>query len=95
MQTRKKQAASIRRSVVLPRELLDRVLSCAEPELKTNINRLVITALEEYAALRKKRKFEKAMADMARDPHIIRESQRISKEFGVAEYDGLANWSWD
>jgi hypothetical protein len=41
-------------------------------------------------AHRKAQQFETAVAEMAADPAIRRESQAITKEFLAAEGDGLA-----
>ncbi len=63
----------------------------APPELRQNLNRLVTVALQEFAARRKQRDFEEAMAQMAADPAIQTVCALISKEFAAAETDGLKN----
>jgi hypothetical protein len=80
---------SIRRSVALPKRLVDEVASVAPPELKANWNRLVIVALEEFARKRRAMEFERSMVRMAADPAIRRESQAIQREFARAEADGF------
>jgi hypothetical protein len=80
---------TVRRSVALPKRLVDEVTSVAPPELRTNLNRLVIVALEEFGRARRRRSFEQAMAQMAADPAIRRESAKIAKEFAAADADGL------
>ncbi len=82
---------TVRRSVALPRQLVKEVSSVAPPELRQNLNRLVTVALQEFAAGRKQRGFEEAMAQMAADPAIQAECALISKEFAAAETDGLKN----
>ncbi|MBI2360438.1 MAG: hypothetical protein HYV04_16305 [Deltaproteobacteria bacterium] len=82
---------TVRRSVALPRQLVDEVKAAAPPELRENLNRLVTIALQEYAAKRKERAFEEVMAQMAADSAIRAECAAISKEFAVAETDGLKN----
>ena len=60
-----KLAKRIRRSVALPREIVEEALALAPSELRNNLNRLVITALQEYVARQKALGFEEAMAQMA------------------------------
>lgn len=80
---------SIRRSVALPKRLVDEVAAVAPPELRGNWNRLVIVALEEFAGERRRQEFERAMARMAADPAIQKECAAIQREFSAAEADGL------
>jgi hypothetical protein len=80
---------TIRRSVALPRHLVDEVSALAPAELHGNLNRLVTTALQEYAAARRRQAFEEAMARMAADPAIRAESGAIAMSFRNAEADGL------
>ena len=82
---------TVRRSVVLPRRLLEEACAVAPPELGQNVNRLVTVALQEFAASRKAREFEKAMAQMAADPAIRSECAAIERDFSIAEADGLRN----
>jgi hypothetical protein len=82
---------TVRRSVALSRRLVEEVKAAAPPELRENFNRLVTMALQEFAAKRKERAFEEAMARMAADPAIQAECASISKEFATAETDGLKN----
>ena len=62
-----KQSVTVRRSVALPKELIDEVQTVAPVELRDNLNRLVIVALQDFAAKQKAHAFEKAMAQMAAD----------------------------
>ncbi len=80
---------TVRRSVALSRELVDEALAAAPPELRHNLNRLVATALREFAARQKRRAVEDAIARMAADPAIRAECDLISQEFAPAEADGL------
>jgi len=64
-------------------------VTSAPAELKTNFNRLVVVALEEFVARRRLQAFAESMAEMAADPAIRQQSELISKEFQVAEGDGL------
>lgn len=61
----------------------------APAEASKNWNRLVVTALEEYAARRTKLQFEETMAAMASDPAIQAETKAINKVFRRTERDGL------
>ena len=82
-------ARTVRRSVALPRRLVEEVTAVAPSELRGNLNRLVTVALEEFARCQKARAFEEAMAKMAADPAIQAECAAISAEFAGAEEDGL------
>lgn len=86
---RKAAHKTIRRSVALPRQLIDEASAVAPPELRQNLNRLVTLALREFADNRKERAFEQAMAQMASDPAIQAQCAVITKDFTVAEADGL------
>jgi hypothetical protein len=79
----------IRRSVALPRQLVDDVLACAPPEFAHNLNQLVAASLREYIAVRKARAFDEAMSQMAADPEIQAASSSITAEFSFANMDGL------
>ena len=86
---RKSERKTVRRSVALPRNLIAEVAAVAPPELGQNLNRLVTVALQEFAAKRRARAFEEAMAQMAADPAIRSECDAVEKEFSIAEADGL------
>lgn len=86
-----KQSVTVRRSVALPKELIDEVQTVAPVELRDNLNRLVIVALQDFAAKQKAHAFEEAMAQMAADEQLQDESRAINEEFVVAEADGLAD----
>ena len=82
---------TVRRSVALPYKLIEEVRTVAPPEIRENLNRLVTVALQDFVTQRKKRSFEESMAQMAADPAIRTECAVLSKEFAVAEGDGLKN----
>ena len=85
----KAQTKTVRRSVALPRRLVEEVTGLAPADAAGNWNRLVVTALEEYAARKRRAKLEEAMADMAADPAIRAETKSIGKLFRKTEGDGL------
>ncbi len=85
----KAAAKTIRRSVALSRQLIEEASTVAPPDLRQNVNRLITVALQEFAARRKGRAFEEAMAQMAADPAIQAECQSIARDFAIAETDGL------
>ncbi len=87
--TRKKVSQIVRRSVALPRGLVDEVTALAPKDARNNLNRLVTIALREFAAREKARAFEEAMTRMSSDPAIRTEDGLISKEFRICESDGL------
>jgi hypothetical protein len=76
---------------VLPLPLVENVLAVAPEDLKHNMNRLVVVALQEYVKRKKEEAFEAAMAVMAGDPMIRNEIKAVEKEFRGAESDGLNN----
>jgi hypothetical protein len=84
-----KSRKTLRRSVALPSDLIDEVQALAPPELRDNFNRLVVTALTDFATRRKRERLEMAMAEMASDPAIQKASEGLSKEFAETEGDGL------
>ena len=75
----------------MPRDLMDDVLSVAPPELKGNLNRLVLVSLRDFVALRRREAFEQAMGEMGADPSIRSECATIEKEFTPVERDGLGD----
>ena len=79
----------IRRSVVLPRRLVEQASTLAPLELRGNFNRLVRVALEEFAGRRRAQAFERAMAEMARDPAIRAQCAAIQRQFAATEADGI------
>ena len=83
------RSALVRRSIALPRELVDGAKSVAPSEIGDNFNRLVIVALENFTARRKKRAFEETMNQMGSDPEILAECRIIKKKFLKTEKDGL------
>lgn len=84
-----RKSVLVRRSIALPRELVDEAKSVAPSEIRDNFNRLVIIALENYTARRKKRTFEETMNQMGSDPEILAECRSINKKFLKTEKDGL------
>jgi hypothetical protein len=89
MNPAKKSAAIIRRSVALPRALVAEVTSVAPTPLRKNFNRLVTTALRDFAEAQRASAFERAMQEMAADPEIRAECRAIVRDFTNTERDGL------
>lgn len=81
----------LRRSVALPRELVEEALRRGAPGGGANVNRIVRVALEEFIQRRRDEQFQGEMERMARDPNIRRESRKIACEFRAAEGDGLSH----
>ena len=79
----------VRRSIALPRNLLENAQAAAPPEFRQNFNRLVTVALKEFIARQKQRSFQEEMALMAADPQIVAECSAIERDFAGAEQDGL------
>jgi metal-responsive CopG/Arc/MetJ family transcriptional regulator len=88
---RHKPATTIRRSVALPSALIGELDSVAPPELRTNLNRLVILSLQEYISRRRRQEFDRAVAAMAEDPQIQAECAAIARDFAATEMDVLGN----
>ncbi len=86
---RTKVSGPVRRSIALPRQLVDELTAVAPVELRSNLNRLVTVALTEYAARKKSQSFEQTMAAMASDPAIRAECATINRGFAASEADGL------
>ena len=88
---RHKPATTIRRSVALPSALVGELNAVAPPELRTNLNRMVILSLQEYIARRRRQEFVRAMTAMAEDPQVQAECAAIARDFAATEMDGLGN----
>jgi hypothetical protein len=86
---RKAAHKTVRRSVALPRQLINEASALAPPELRQNLNRLVTVALQEFAAKRRERAFDQAIAQMAADPAIQAECAAITNDFTITEADGI------
>ncbi len=82
-------ARTVRKSLVLSRQLVEEATALAPPKVRQSLDRLVTVALQEYTAARRARVFEEAMAQMARDPAIRAECGAITREFAAAVGDGL------
>lgn len=91
MKRARKTSPIVRRSVALPRTLVEEVSSVAPAQLRDNFNRLVSTALREYIEIHRSREFQSAMQEMAADPQIQAECNAISREFAQFESDGLGD----
>ncbi len=81
--------STVRKSVALPRKAVEEAIHFAPKELKKNFNRLVLTALQEFAGHRRGLSFDQEMEAMAADPAIQADSTAISREFATADFDGL------
>ena len=84
-----KSSSTVRRSIALPRTLVDEVTSIAPAPLRANFNRLVSTALRDFAEAQRARTFERAMQEMAADPEIQAECRAIARDFAHTGLDGL------
>jgi hypothetical protein len=89
MKRAKKPDPTVRRSVALPRTLVDEVISSAPAPLRANFNRLVTTALHEFAEAQRAKAFGQAMQEMAADPEVQAECRAIARDFARTELDGL------
>lgn len=79
----------VRRSVALPRTVVQEATAVAPPELSGNFNRLVGTALQLFVDVLRERRIDEEMIAMGKDPHILAECRRINTEFAQTDTDGL------
>ncbi len=82
------QSKTVRRSIALPGPLENEVRRVARED-RSNVNRTVVTALEEFIKRRRSRQFQRLMDEMGSDPEIQKASKSISRAFTAAEMDGL------
>jgi hypothetical protein len=82
------QAKTVRRSIAMPQSLEYEVRKVARED-RSNVNRTVLTALEEFLRRRRNREFQKLMDEMGSDPEIQKASSSLSKAFAAADTDGL------
>jgi hypothetical protein len=85
------RGGTIRRSVALPETLASEVMSVAPAGSEKSFNRVVLLALSEFVANRKKQAFAGDMEQMASDPAIRAECNVINRDFSEAETDGLSD----
>ena len=83
------KSRTVRRSVALPRQVVDELAEVVPVEQRSNLNRLVVIALRELVERRRQMAFAEAMAAMAADRAIKKECAAIAKELAKAEEDGL------
>lgn len=79
----------VRRSVALPKAVVEEATSVAPPELGKNFNRLVGTALKLYSEVLRERRIDAEMLEMGKDPHILKECRKINAQFAQTDADGL------
>jgi hypothetical protein len=89
MKRAKQPAPVVRRSIALPRTLVDEVISIAPAPLRANFNRLVTTALRDFAEAQRAQAFERGVQEMAADPEIQAECRAIARDFAHTALDGL------
>ena len=78
---RRSTPSTLRRTVALPSALIGELKAVAPPELRTNLNRLVILSLQEYVSRRRRQEFARAVAAMAEDPQVQAECAAIARDF--------------
>ena len=80
---------SLQRSFIIDAGLVAEVQRLVPRELSDNLNRIVTVALQELAKKLKHDRFEAAMARMAVDPALRRQSTGLERAFRRTEADGL------
>ncbi|MBI3925755.1 MAG: hypothetical protein HY319_09460 [Armatimonadetes bacterium] len=86
-----RSSETVRRSVALPRRLLEELAAVTPPELKGNFNRLVHELLREFIDRQRRNEFEEDMEQMGRDPEILDETAAMCRDFDIALLDGLGH----
>ena len=86
----RKRPPVVRRTVAVPRALVDEAQSYSNDPTKTSFNDLIVLALQEYVENRRALAFAQALTEMATDPQILEQSRRIDAELQPVEADGLA-----
>jgi hypothetical protein len=76
-------SSTLRRSVALPGALVSELKSVAPPELRSNLNHLVIHSLQEYVSRRRRQEFESSVAAMAEDPQVQAECTAMARDFAA------------
>jgi hypothetical protein len=75
--------------VALPESLAAEAMAVAPDEPKKNFNRIVVLALTEFVAARKRETFAKSMEMMAADREVVSECAVIKEGLLRTEMDGL------
>jgi hypothetical protein len=86
-----KESKSIRRSVALPESLAAEAMELAPAVPKKNFNRVVVLALTEFVAVRKREAFAKSMEMMAADSAVASECALVQEGLMLTEMDGLTD----
>jgi hypothetical protein len=89
MKKARQRTPIVRRSIALPKALVDEVTAVAPAQLRQNFNRLVSTALHAFLEGQRAKAFEAEMQAMAADPQIRAGCKAIEREFAQAASDGL------
>ena len=79
----------VRRSVALPKTLVQEAVAASPPELRGNWNRLMRTALERYVDELRERHIDEQILEMGKDPHVLADCRRMNAEFAQTDADGL------
>lgn len=82
-------SAIIRRSIAIPRALVDELNAVVTETERVSFNRLVTAALKAYIKARRRQAFIADLERMAADPEVQREFRAIDREFRCTEMDGL------
>lgn len=87
----RKESKSIRRSVALPESLAAEAMAVAPDQPQKNFNRVVVLALTEFVAARKREAFVKSMEMMAADSAVVSECAVVHEGLMQTEMDGLTD----
>ena len=85
---------TVRRSIALPRKLVEDAKSVAPRSIKKTLIDWSWWPWRIFPRARRKQTFEEAMKRMGGDPEISAQCQTIVRGFGETEGDGLAKWNW-
>ena len=73
----------------MPRPVIAEAVRLGRNAGLLSLNAVVQLALEEFTEKRRREAFAAAIAEMGRDPDILRESAAITEQFRPAEADGI------
>ncbi len=83
------KSAVVRRSFVLPAQLVEQISEAAAPQYRGNLNAAVRAALEDHVKRKRDEEFERQMDAMAADPWIREVNAEIFREFEALDGEAL------
>lgn len=78
-----------RTTIAVPQPLIAEALRLGRDTGLRSLNAILQVALEEFTERRRREAFAAAIAEMGRDPEVLRESAEITEFFAPADADGI------